>query len=352
MGGSQSSNNKEVVINWDTADFSKIPGVLDDKEVGRMLIKMALEAEENEKQPWMGSLTSIVSQTMPDRFKKAFEGTKPENAAPAPEKKPYTFWEKVGAMPVAKDRLRSRQYYYPYTDFRDWTYDEASPEEQELRARWLSRMFEVSWHWPLIYFTTSFTCCLPLPPVYRTPAVVCCALTSVFLEGMRVYINAGHEREMLDDFIVAKEFWYVKNVEALELGLVAKTKMTEEEKERQYLEKQHKDAENLNKLAMIAKDLPPGTSTQNGRFTGFSAIPSGGAQIQHSNNPYAGGVGSSMMPDPVQGLLASAPGVPKSMTAGGGNGAGSLGGGFGGGGSSAAFGGGPGGAGGALGNLF
>ena len=279
----------------------------------------------------MGTLGSLISQTMPERFKKAFDQRHPENAPPKPEEKPYTFWERIGAMPVAESRLRQRQYYYPHTDFRDYTYDEASPEEQELRAKWLSRMFDVSWHWPMIYFTTSFTCCLPLPPIYRTPAVVCCALTSIFLEGMRVYVNAGHEREMLDDFIVAKEFWYIKNVEALELGLVAKPKMTDEQKERKYIERQTKEAEELSKLAMYAKENPEMQKQlmeeQQRRFMAETGGGGGAAAAYVSGGDYGSGKhgsGGGMMPDPVQGLMAGAPGVPQGFAAGGNQFAGNM----------------------------
>lgn len=342
MGGFTS----KPVETFENFNFKGLPGIYDEQEVGRQLVKQALDAEKGDKEPWMGSLASLISHTMPERFKKAFDQRKPENAAPTPEEKPYTFWERTGAMPVAISRLRARQYYHPYTDFRNFTYDEASPEEQDLRAKWLARMFDVSWHWPLIYFTTSFTCCLPLPPVYRTPGVVCCALTAIFLEGMRVYINAGHEREDLDDYIVAKEFWYIKNVEALELGLVAKPKLTEEEKERRYLQGQEKEADQLSKMAMIAKPLPPHLQGKVGhdpsKFGAGAAA--GGAQVQYPGGKTVGGRSSSMMPDPVQGLLATAPGIPSGMSAGGagaagGGGGGSstgLGGGFGGGGSRAA----------------
>ena len=246
MGASQSTDG----------EFANIPGVMTSEQWENGVVEAI---HSNSDAPWLGSLSSLISQTMPDRFKLAFDARDPENAAPSPEVKPYTFWERVGAMPVNVGRLRPRQYYYPCTDFRDWTYDEASPEESQLRARWLSRMFDVSWHWPVIYFSSSFIFCLPLPATYRTPGRVCCALTSVLAEGMRVYINAGAEREALDDFIVAKEFWYMKNVEALELGLVSKPQVSETEYERRRMEAIFREARESRHAGMFAKpeNAPP-----------------------------------------------------------------------------------------------
>lgn len=234
-------------------EFKNMPGVFTNEDCEQHIVG-AIQSSDRKDDPWLGSLNSMINHTMPSRFKDAFQA-RDENA-PSPEEIPYTFWERIGAMPVHVARIRPREYYYPWTDFRNFTYDESSDEEVQLRAAWLSKMFDISWHWPAIWFASGFCLVIPLPPAYRTPSVVAIALTSVFLEGARVYVNAAPEREKLDDFIVAKEFWYVKNVEALELGLVAKTSLTKEEKEKRREAKLKLEAEEIKQMAMYQMPDP------------------------------------------------------------------------------------------------
>ncbi|CAD2221608.1 hypothetical protein AGDE_06545 [Angomonas deanei] len=60
---------------------------------------------------------------------------------------------------------------------------------------------------------------LPLHTVYRMPLLVAAGLTGVAVEVTRSYMAASKERQDLDDFILAKEIWYIKNVETYQVGI-------------------------------------------------------------------------------------------------------------------------------------
>lgn len=138
---------------------------------------------------------------------------------PGPEKVPYTFWERMGLAPVHPSRLRPRQYYLPITDFSLYDYDEISPEEKELTARWLSRVFEFNAGTPMGILCGAGCLVLPLHTVYRMPILIGVAVGAVAMEITRSYLAAAEQRQDLDDFIMAKEIWYIKNVETYQLGI-------------------------------------------------------------------------------------------------------------------------------------
>jgi hypothetical protein len=138
---------------------------------------------------------------------------------PGPEAEPYTFWERVGAMPISLARVRPRQYYYPVTDFTMFGYDQASPEERLLKANWMARMFDFNYQLPVMIWGSSLVFAIAMPPVIRLPVLMSTGITCVFAECTRVYVAGAREREMLDDFLHAKECWYIKNVETQELEL-------------------------------------------------------------------------------------------------------------------------------------
>ena len=167
---------------------------------------------------WRGAMYHVRPETMPKPMVH-FLDVDAEVRKEGPETAPYTFWERIGAVPVSAARLRPRQYYYPTTDFSKFTYDDQSPEEVLLRAKWIARMYEFGWTYPATVFTASSAMCVPLPFRIRLPAMVACAITAVALEMQRVYALAAKEKEHLDDFLFAKEVWYIKNVEARELGV-------------------------------------------------------------------------------------------------------------------------------------
>jgi hypothetical protein len=167
---------------------------------------------------WKGTLFHVRPDQLPNVMKKSIDNDDPAKK-PGPEEIPYTFWERIGAVPLSAARLRPRQYYHPVTDFTKFSYDQMSPEEVELRSRWMARMWEFGWQYPLILWSAGTAFCIPLPFKIRLPATVVVGISVVMLEFHRVYVNASKEKEMLDDFLFAKEIWYIKNVETKEFGL-------------------------------------------------------------------------------------------------------------------------------------
>nr|CCC90555.1 unnamed protein product [Trypanosoma congolense IL3000] len=165
---------------------------------------------------WRGNLRNVRLETVPDLLLRTSTA---ENTLAGPEDAPYTFWERIGIVPVHPSRVRPRQFYHPITDFALFDYDEISPEERELTARWLAKVLEFNAAMPLGILCAAGCFVLPLHTVYRLPLLVASAATGVMFEITRSYMSAGSERQDLDDFILAKEIWYIKNVEAYQLGI-------------------------------------------------------------------------------------------------------------------------------------
>ena len=173
---------------------------------------------ERDFQGWRGAMYHVSPEKLPQRMQETLD-VKKEVSRAGPEDSPYTFWERIGATPIAAARIRPRQYYMPTTDFRQYSYDDQSPEEVKLRAAWMARMYDFGWSYPATVFCICSAMCVPLPFRVRLPMMASVSITVVFLEFQRVYTNAAREKEELDDFLVAKEIWYIKNVEVRELGI-------------------------------------------------------------------------------------------------------------------------------------
>jgi hypothetical protein len=167
---------------------------------------------------WRGAMYHMKLDKLPKGLAEHVDVERAVNK-PGPEAEPYTFWERIGAVPISMARVRPRQYYHPVTNFATFDYDEQSPEEVELRARWLARMFDYGWTYPATMFCIGSAASIPLPFRIRLPMMAAVGITVVFAEFQRVYANAAKEKEMLDDFLMAKEIWYIKNVETKEFGL-------------------------------------------------------------------------------------------------------------------------------------
>lgn len=138
---------------------------------------------------------------------------------PAPEDVPYTFWELIGAVPVNVTRLRPRQFYYPTTDFSRYEYDAQSPEERMLKMQWFARLYDVQWQVPVVVWSVGACASIAFPPTIRLPMLAGSGVTAVLTEAVRCYLGAAHEREALDDFLIAKEVWYIKNDETKRMQL-------------------------------------------------------------------------------------------------------------------------------------
>ena len=137
-----------------------------------------------------------------------------------PEVEPYSFWERIGGIPLTSSRFRPRQFYHPSTDFRMYTYDQMSPEERRLKAEWIARIMNPDWmQATMIYVTLSLPSVL-LPAKYRMGYAMAASTTTFFAEAVIQWMDAAAERQNLDDFLVAKECWYIKNVETAQLKLV------------------------------------------------------------------------------------------------------------------------------------
>ena len=163
-----------------------------------------------------GFLHNIRLDTAPRQL---IEASRPEATRPGPEEEPYTWMERIGLMPVHPSRVRGRQFYHPTTDFAMYDYDELAPEEKELTAQWMSKCLEFNMAVPAFVLFLSAMVVLPLHTRFRLPLLVACASTGVFIEGARSYLAASRERQDLDDYVLAKEIWYIKNVETYQLGL-------------------------------------------------------------------------------------------------------------------------------------
>ncbi|AAZ11376.1 uncharacterized protein TEOVI_000011500 [Trypanosoma equiperdum] len=189
-----------------------IPGVVYSDEIDAT----ATYDRQQRESMWRGNLRNVRLDTVPPLLLRTSGA---ENALLGPEEEPYTFWERVGVVPVHPSRVRPRQYYHPITDFGLYDYDEVSPEERDLTARWLAKVLEFNAAVPLGILCAAGCLVLPLHTVYRMPLLVASAATGVMFEITHSYMNAGKERQDLDDFILAKEIWYIKNVEAYQLDI-------------------------------------------------------------------------------------------------------------------------------------
>ena len=138
---------------------------------------------------------------------------------PSPEDSPYTIWERLGLVPIHLSRLRPRQYYMPTTDFSKYEYDEGSSEEHELRARWLSKLYMFDMMVPGSVLAFGMIVSFPFHTFIRLPLFLSAGISGCMIEISRCYVLAMQERQDLDDFLLAKEIWYIKNEEVYELGL-------------------------------------------------------------------------------------------------------------------------------------
>ena len=137
-----------------------------------------------------------------------------------PEVEPYTWWERIGGVPLTASRFRPRQFYHPTTDFRKYTYDEMGPEERRLKAEWISRIINPNWVQATMIWVTLSLPAVVLPARYRMPYAIATANSTFFIEAIIQWMDAAVERQNLDDFLVAKEVWYIKNVETAQLKIV------------------------------------------------------------------------------------------------------------------------------------
>lgn len=169
-----------------------------------------------QQKKYEGFLHNVKLDTAPQQL---IACSGPMATKPGPEEEPYTWFERMGLAPVHPSRVRARQFYMPTTDFGMFDYDEVSPEERDLTARWMSRSLEFNMAVPTIFMCTSMMICVPLPTKFRLPVLLACAVTGVMIEGVRANLAAAKERQDLDDFILAKEIWHIKNVETYQLGL-------------------------------------------------------------------------------------------------------------------------------------
>ncbi|EPY32967.1 hypothetical protein STCU_02555 [Strigomonas culicis] len=175
---------------------------------------------------YKGTIRNVRVETAQPRL---LEAGSPTATRPGPEEEPYTFWERVGLVPVHPSRIRARQYYHPITDFGLYDYDEVSPEEKDLTARWMAQVMEFNGAIPAGVLCVAGCLVLPLHTVYRMPLLVGAGITGVAIEVTRSYMAASKQRQDLDDFILAKEVWYIKNVETYQLGVPRMPKGREKE---------------------------------------------------------------------------------------------------------------------------
>ncbi|AYU77908.1 hypothetical protein conserved [Leishmania donovani] len=191
---------------------SAIPGVVYSDQLQN--IKEELERQQNIR--WAGNLRNVRLESAPHLIVRTSSSSA---ALPGPEEEPYTFWERIGLVPVHPSRVRARQYYHPITDFALYDYDEVSPEEKELTAKWMARVMEFNAATPAGILCVTGCLVLPLHTVYRMPLLVAAGITGVAVEVTRAYMAASQQRQDLDDFLLAKEIWYIKNVETYQLGI-------------------------------------------------------------------------------------------------------------------------------------
>ncbi|GET87689.1 hypothetical protein, conserved [Leishmania tarentolae] len=191
---------------------SRIPGVVYSDQLQN--IKEELERQQSIR--WAGNLRNVRLESAPELIVRTSSSSA---ALPGPEEEPYTFWERIGLVPVHPSRVRARQYYHPITDFALYDYDEVSPEEKELTAKWMARVMEFNGATPAGILCAAGCLVLPLHTVYRMPLLVAAGITGVAVEVTRAYMAASQQRQDLDDFLLAKEIWYIKNVETYQLGI-------------------------------------------------------------------------------------------------------------------------------------
>ncbi|KAG5508599.1 hypothetical protein GH5_06851 [Leishmania sp. Ghana 2012 LV757] len=189
-----------------------IPGVVYSDQMQN--IKEDLERQQNIQ--WAGNLRNVRLDSAPDLIVRTSSSSA---APPGPEEQPYTFWERVGLVPVHPARVRARQYYHPITDFALYDYDELSPEEKELTAKWMARVMEFNGATPAGILCAAGCLVLPLHTIYRMPLLIAAGITGVAVEVTRAYMAASQQRQDLDDFLLAKEIWYIKNIETYQLGI-------------------------------------------------------------------------------------------------------------------------------------
>lgn len=189
-----------------------VPGVVYSED-----IDIDRELEKFESKRWLGELRNVRKETAPEGFLTLGDVAKETKVGP--EVEPYTFWERVGLVPVHPSRVRARQYYHPVTDFGLFDYDELSPEEKELTVKWMARVMEFNGAIPGGILCAAGCLVLPLPTHFRMPLLVAAGITGVAVEVTRSYMAAFRQRQDLDDFILAKEIWYIKNVETYQLGI-------------------------------------------------------------------------------------------------------------------------------------
>ncbi|KPA76283.1 hypothetical protein ABB37_08014 [Leptomonas pyrrhocoris] len=189
-----------------------IPGVVYSED----MTDLAASLEQQLRTPWVGNLRNVRMETAPALIVRT---SSPQESKPGPETEPYTFWERVGLVPVHPSRVRARQYYHPITDFALYDYDEISPEEKELTAKWMAKVMEFNGATPAGILCAAGCVVLPLHTVYRMPLLVAAGITGVAVEVTRAYLAASQQRQDLDDYLLSKEIWYIKNVETYQLGL-------------------------------------------------------------------------------------------------------------------------------------
>lgn len=188
------------------------PGIVYSEDMHDVNEKLA----ELKERRWQGNLQHVRMDNVPDLF---VEYAGVAKAKPGPEEEPYTLWERAGLVPVHASRVRERQYYYPVTDFGMYDYDDISPEEKELTARWMARVMEFNGAVPAGILCATGCVVLPLHTRFRMPLLVAAGALGVAVEVTRSYMAASKQRQDLDDFILAKEIWYIKNVETYQLGI-------------------------------------------------------------------------------------------------------------------------------------
>lgn len=196
-----------------------IPGVVSSDAISPHDLSESLVKE------WTGDFRHINLATAPPLLYASINQA--NEAKLGPEMEPYTFWERVGLIPVHPSRIRPRQYYHPITDFALYDYDEISPEEKELTAKWMAKVMEFNGAIPAGILCAAACLVLPLHTVYRMPLLVGAGIMGVATEVTRSYMGASDLRQDLDDFILSKEIWYIKNIETYRLG-VPRTPRSEE----------------------------------------------------------------------------------------------------------------------------
>ena len=139
-----------------------------------------------------------------------------QNNAPSVEDVPYSFSEKVGCLPIHAARLRPRQYYMPTTNFERYDYDEASPEEEVLKSAFYAKALEFDVSLPAAGLLFSALFFMKVPSYIRLTLISCITVTALMAEFSRSWLAANKERLELDDFLLAKELWYIKNDEVRE----------------------------------------------------------------------------------------------------------------------------------------